>query len=306
MGNSKEADADADARASTEYGHGYLPPPAYQETNNNRNIHPPRGPAPAYNLGESSSGAEAISSVSSRFPPVLNAYFHAFSSTFHLGEQKGNPCFAVRMHSGFTKNPILVLHDGPTEKDPVFATVTRKSLMAWTLTAPAREGIAHDTESQSITLSRHIDFKHQVYRFMADVGAGQQTHSEEFEWRSSHGSEVKELNGYKWGWKLVRLSSQTLGTGSARETRALGATSDGHEVVAVWAHNKSLSMSKVFKFECQGSAQTGMLGDRGRLLALMSAIVIWQEESNSSTPVVAGVQAGVAAGISAGLSAGLS
>ncbi|KAI1195880.1 hypothetical protein F5X97DRAFT_326108 [Nemania serpens] len=301
MGNPKEAEA----AASAEFGHGYRPPPPYQETNSNINVYPPSGPAAVYNFGESSSGAGAISGVRSNFPPVLNAYFHPFMSTFHLGEKKDKPCFAVRMHSGFTKSPNLVLHDGPSDKDPVLATVARKTLTAFALTAPTREGIAHDSESQTVTMSVHVGLKHKTYRFIADVGAGRQTQSEEFEWRSSHGSEVKELGGYKWGWKLVRLSSPPLGTGGDRATRASGSTGDGLEVVAVWAHNNSLSMSKVLKFEFLGSARTGMLGDRGRALALMSALTIWQGESHLTTPMVAGVEAGVVAGVAAGLSTAL-
>ncbi|KAI1161685.1 hypothetical protein F5B18DRAFT_627259 [Nemania serpens] len=305
MGNLKEVEAEAEAAASAEFGYGYIPPPQYQETSGNINVHPPPGPAPAYDFGESSSGARAICGRRSNFPPVLNAYFRAFTSTFHVGEKKDKPCFAVRMHSGFTKNPGLVLHDGPTDKDPVLATVTRKTLTAFALTVPAREGIAHDNESQTVTMTVLANLKHKNFRFTADVGAGQQTYSEEFEWRSSHGSEVKELDGYKWGWKLVRLSSQPLGNGGDRATRASGSASDGLEVVAVWAHNNSLSMSKVFKFEFLGSARTGMLGDRGRVLALMSALIIWQGESHLTTPLVTGVEAGVAAGLSAGLSTAL-
>ncbi|KAI0867948.1 hypothetical protein GGS24DRAFT_483818 [Hypoxylon argillaceum] len=278
MGNQKEAEAAAFA-ASTEG----VPPPPYQETDDNANTYLPLGPAPTYDVGESSSGAGSISGVKPKFPAALNAYM-GFAKTFQLGERKEEPLFAVRMHSGFTKNPDLVLYDGPSDKGPVLATATHESLWKSSsiLTAPAREGVAHDSESQRVAMPGHWNLKRQTFAFAAEVGVGKETRREEFEWRSSHGSEVKELDGYRWGWKLVRLSSQAPGGGGERATRALGSTSDGLEVVAAWAHNNSFSMSKMFKFQLMGSALAGMLGERGATLALISALRIWWLEVNSA------------------------
>lgn len=270
MGNPKEAEAAAEAYAVST---GEAPPPYYQQPGETPYDYPPRGLAPMYAAGESSSGAGS----SLRFPPALNAYFSkGFSRLFHLGEKKEAPIFAGRMHSGFTKNPDLVLYDGPTDSGPILATATHDSL--WksrgsALTVAARDGVSHDVESQKIKLSSHWSFKHSTYTFEADVGVGKETRREQFEWRSSHGNEVKELDGYKWGWKLVRLSGQAVGSGGGdRATRALGSTSDGLEVVAAWAHNGSMSMSKAFKFQLMGSARSGMLGKRAATLALISAL----------------------------------
>lgn len=223
---------------------------------------------------------------------------------FHLGERKEAPIFAGRMHSGLTKNPDLVIYAGPTNSGPILATATHDSL--WKsrgsgLTVAAREGAPHDVESQRVKLSSHWSFKHSTYTFEADVGVGAETRREKFEWRSSHGSEVKELEGYKWGWKLVRLAGEAVGGGGDRATRALGSTSDGLEVVAAWAHNGSMSMSKAFKFQLMGSVRSGMLGERAATLALISALWIWYLEVNSAS---ASSSSGAAAGAAAAAASG--
>ncbi|KAI0552435.1 hypothetical protein F4679DRAFT_535612 [Xylaria curta] len=297
MASSKTAEATAYAAPMD----GMPPPPPYQEMDNRTSAYPSAGPAPSYHDGEPSSGAGFTSAGGLRFPPTLNAYLQmAFTRTFHLGERKEAPSFAARMHSGFTKNPELVLYNGPSEKDPILATATHKSLWksrATLITAPAREGVPHDTESQNVEMACHTSFKHKTYTFTADVGVGKETRREEFEWRSSHGNEVRELDGYKWGWKLVRLSGEPLGNGGDRATRASGSTSDGHEIVAVWAHNNSMSMTKAFKFQLMGSALNGMLGERGAALALISALRIWAMELN--TAAASSSASGAAAGAAA-------
>ncbi|KAI1748625.1 hypothetical protein F4782DRAFT_346640 [Xylaria castorea] len=299
MASSKTAEATAYA-ASMEG----IPPPPYQETDNHTNTYPPAGPAPSYHVGESSSGAGFTSSGGVKFPPTLNAYLQmAFTKTFYLGEKKEAPSFAVRMHSGFTKNPELVLYNGPSEKDPILATATHESMwksMATLLTVPAREGVLHDNESQKVKMPCHWSLKHQTYTFTADVGVGKETRREEFEWRSSHGNEVRELDGYKWGWKLVRLSGEPVGSGGDRVTRASGSTSDGHEIVAVWAHNNSMSMTKAFKFQFMGSALNGMLGERGAVMALISALRIWSLELNTAAASSSAGSGAAGAGAAAG------
>ncbi|KAI1273284.1 hypothetical protein F5Y07DRAFT_260409 [Xylaria sp. FL0933] len=287
MGNPKEAEAEAASREST---HG-VPPPPYESTAYNTNAYLPPGPAPSYDAAGSSLAAGPISGVRLKFPPTLNAYLKVgFTKTFHLGESKDTPLLAARMHSGFTKNPELVLYDGPSDKDAVLATATHESVFksGSIITVPAREGVAHDSESQKVIMSSPKLLKHKTYAFTADVGVGKDTRHEQFEWRSSHGSEVRELDGYRWGWKLVRLSSPAGdGSGGERSTRAPGSTSDGLEVVAAWAHNNSMSITKAFKFQLMGSALTGMLGDRGATLALISALRIWSIEVATTTSAAA-------------------
>ncbi|KAI0426750.1 hypothetical protein F5Y09DRAFT_51600 [Xylaria sp. FL1042] len=291
MGNPREAAAEAEAAAAfREPSHG-MPPPPYESAAYNTNDYPPPGPAPSYDAGGSSSGTGSISGVTRKFPPTLNAYLKGgFTKTFHLGESKDSPRFAARMHSGFTKNPELVLYDGPSDKDAVLATATHESMFksGSIITVPAHEGVAHNSDSQQVTMTSPKLLKQKTYTFTADVGVGKETRREQFEWRTSYGSEVRELDGYKWGWKLVRLSSPAGdGSGGERSTRASGSTSDGLEVVAAWAHNNSMSMTKAFKFQLMGGALTGMLGDRGTALALISALRIWSIEVATASATAA-------------------
>ncbi|TGJ75298.1 hypothetical protein E0Z10_g11028, partial [Xylaria hypoxylon] len=221
MGNPKEIEVEAEAAAAAEAAAftaftastDGVPPPPYQETDCTPNTYPPSGPAPPCDVGESSLGAGSTSGVKCKFPAALNAYFRmGFTKTFHLGEAKESPLFAARMHSGLTKNPELVLYDGPSEKGAIMATATHESMWRSNsiITVAAREGVDHDSESQQVILScPKMSLKHKTYRFTAHVGVGKESRREEFEWRSSHGSEVRELDGYRWGWKLVRLSSQS-------------------------------------------------------------------------------------------------
>ncbi|KAI0803647.1 hypothetical protein GGR55DRAFT_392564 [Xylaria sp. FL0064] len=288
MGNPKDADAEAEA-AYGESTHG-VPPPPYESTAYNTNAYLPPGSAPSYEAAGPSSGAGPISGVRLKFLPTLNAYLKVgFTKTFHLGELKDTPLFAARMHSGFTKNPELVLYAGPSDKLAVLATATHESVFksGSIITVPAREGVAHDSESQQVIMSSPKLLKHKTYTFTADVGVGKETRREQFEWRSSHGSEVRELDGYRWGWKLVRLSSPAGDGSGERSTRASGSSSDGFEVVAAWAHNNSMSITKAFKFQLMGSALTGMLGDRGATLALVSALRIWSIEVATTSATVA-------------------
>ncbi|KAI1825034.1 hypothetical protein F4861DRAFT_220879 [Xylaria intraflava] len=255
-------------------------PPPYEQMNNNSY----EGAAPSY---DGDSKARSVSSVGVKFPPTLNAYWQwKFTKTFYLGENKEEQRFAARMHTGFTKNRELELYDGLDDKGPLLATANHASM--WNtrttlLTIPAREGVGHDTESQRVELRTYYRGVHLFFTMIANVGPGKETRREEFEWRSSHGSEVKEVDGYKWGWKLVRILSEPVSGGGSRDTRAPGSTSDGHEVIAAWAFNNSMSMTKWFKFRLMGSALDGTLGDRGATLALISALRIFVMEYSRTT-----------------------
>ncbi|KAI2639257.1 hypothetical protein GGS21DRAFT_420747 [Xylaria nigripes] len=262
------------------------PPPYQQIYNGPRDVNPYSQPASSYGAGL---GADPVCGLRPKFPPSLNAYFQAkFTKTFYLGEKREEPLFAVRMHSGFTSNPELVFYEGPDDKGAILATANYKS--KWNsstsiLTVPAHEGVDHDTESQRVEMHVKYNSTHQTFRYTANVGVGKETHCEEFEWRASHGDEVKELHGYRWGRKLVRLSNPPVSDGGDRHIRASGSASDGHEVIGVWTYNDSMSMTKVLKFQFMGSALKGMLGERGTTLAIISALRIWWLEYNQTVTV---------------------
>jgi hypothetical protein len=78
------------------------------------------------------------------------------------------------------------------------------------------------------------------------------------------------------GWKLVRTTSKvTYGTAEGPNSRTREVASDGKEVVAKLVDNTVLS-SKVAKFEFLGSGATGALGDDWSIMAVLTALRLWQ------------------------------
>ncbi|KAI0600566.1 hypothetical protein F4775DRAFT_582532 [Biscogniauxia sp. FL1348] len=247
------------------YNQGPVPPP-YAEYDSTS--------VPAYEAA----GPSASTGTRSKFPPALNGYLHQklTSRTFHLGETQDEPLFAGELHSGWSGKPEALLRAGPGERDAVLATANSEN--KWTarnVVVMAGDGAPGDMARVEVTT--HYKLRNSNASFAMDVGRDRRR--EEFEWRYSGGSEIRGLEGEKWGWKLVRLSEDVgAGAGGGRSARPAGSTSDGKEVVAVWTHNASWSMKKAFKFQFLGSGVTGVLGDRWAAAVLVSAIRMWWQE----------------------------
>ncbi|KAI1635865.1 hypothetical protein F4809DRAFT_663545 [Biscogniauxia mediterranea] len=260
---------------TSSYNQGPAPPP-YAECD--PTSAPVTVPAPAYEAGGPSTSTST--SVRSKFPPALNAYVHQklTSTTFHLGETQDAPLFAGELHSGWSGKPEALLRAGPGERDPVLATASAEN--KWTArNVVVMAGNGRPGEMARIEVTTHYKLRNSNASFAMDVGPGKDRRREEFEWRYSGGSEIKGLEGERWGWKLVRLSEDTGAGGGERSARPAGSTSDGKEVVAVWTHNASWSMKKAFKFQFLGSGLTGVLGDRWAAAVLVSAIRMWWLET---------------------------
>ncbi|XXG98979.1 hypothetical protein Hte_005312 [Hypoxylon texense] len=110
---------------------------------------------------------------------------------------------------------------------------------------------------------------------------------EVFEWRHSQGREVHSLNPdpRATGYKLVRgiagpgsgRGGPYVGGGGPRATRQEGESSDGKEIVAVWAtvDGGCKKKKRPFAFRLLGSGATGELGDEFALAALVTALKIY-------------------------------
>jgi len=234
----------------------------------------------------SSSPDEELPHKPGRIPGAINAYWpNKMSRKFHLGEHYDKPLFAAKVGSGFSRSkPQLTIFDGPDRDTcPMLAGITRVSMFGAKKhdislpPLPDSGSLEHTKE----LLTASSNWSTPVFQFSIEVqGAGGQLKREDFEWRSTRGEEVRGL-GSKWarGWKLVRMSSEAFrGPGGERHERDEGTTSDGKEIVAVWAHNSSWSMTKLFKFRFQGSALTGVLGERFDIMALTTAVHMWYQE----------------------------
>lgn len=97
--------------------------------------------------------------------------------------------------------------------------------------------------------------------------SGHGNRTEAFEWRHTKGKAVKRT-GHRTGYKLVRLSTDA---GIAGGDIASG----GGEVVAVLTTHGSWRRAGTFMF--QGSGAQGILGEHWQLVAIMTAIRIWDK-----------------------------
>jgi len=138
------------------------------------------------------------------------------------------------------------------------------------------------------------------WTFALPVGGDGAVEVERFEWRRSRGREIKQLGASWRGWKLVRLgrrSGQDEGaqwdekddeslprysSGDEKDGRADSAhaieENGEDEVVAVWAKTgRYTSLHDVGEFAFHGRGASGELGQRFAVMAVMTALCIWQK-----------------------------
>ncbi|KAG7120573.1 hypothetical protein HYQ44_005069 [Verticillium longisporum] len=143
----------------------------------------------------------------------------------------------------------------------------------------------------ALSLDPITGFAHGGYSFTIDVGTSVSPGSsgrwplEEFQWRRSRGDAVASLGGRGYGWKLVRLAGGPP-PGADQQWRRAGLAagahrgSDGAEVVAVWSE-MGYSMSKALRFAFLGMGLTGLLGERWAIMAVMTAMGLFERERRS-------------------------
>ncbi|OQD63898.1 hypothetical protein PENPOL_c008G00510 [Penicillium polonicum] len=265
--------------------------PPYTEHDPQSAAQAPQYEIPSYTACESTS-----TSATAKFPPAMNGYFQwKLTTTFHLGPTADEKLYAVSTPATvFNNKPTIVLHDGPTNKHPVMATAQgdkwgRSRPVAITL--PPRPGSQHqDSIVEQVIPGGSL--KHFSPSHMFEISVGPKgTTRERFEWRKSHGNEIKELVGFSYGWKLVRLTGPVNNVAGSRKERARGYTSDGLEIVALIAHNASWSMTKGFRFAFMGAGLTGTMGENWEVVVVTSALQLWfiDVQGTSATTAGAGV-----------------
>ena len=241
--------------------------------------------------GSTSAGGAGSSSSSGRnpapgsiphgrqFPPFINLYGDNWARMFSLGEHQQTPLYAVRMRPSWEmSNPVIMLHNGPNpDTAPLLSAVDHVPLsdhMLITLPPPLTYT---GTGSTAVRLDIVMGWSHH-YAFTMEVGTSTaNVHMETFEWRHSYGNAVAALGGAREGWKLVRMSTQPL-PGAPRPNPAPGfISSDGREVVAMYSDAR-MSISKHLKFAFVGTGLSGALGERWAVMAVTSALGIWEKE----------------------------
>ncbi|TQN71644.1 hypothetical protein CSHISOI_03887 [Colletotrichum shisoi] len=275
------------------FGTSSYPPPSYVSDHQE---------APAYHnprFNYAATDSSTLVPATARFPPTFSCYGQwKWKQLYTLGPSSDEKLFAVSFDTKlFSKKQSLFLHGGSSDKAPIIATTSRKA-HGWhdraTITLHIDNG-----DGQEIQLERPENAgwtKSEVRAFRIEVRKGV---VEEFQWRTSHGDEIKELAGHSYGWKLVHMGQPQHGGGGGGGEQSFGYTSDGHEVVAVLAHNMSWSMTKGYNFGFLGTGLTGIWGAEWETAAVISGFWLWHlaltKAGASSSSAAAGASAAAAA-----------
>ncbi|XXG97107.1 hypothetical protein Hte_003402 [Hypoxylon texense] len=230
-----------------------------------------------------------------RFPPAFNMYLDSScreKRRFVIGEHKGTPLYAVTTHPPARSSgpPNLVLHNGLQDDSPPLAAVYQnRSSHASTVELPPLDGLPLPDNARVSVVKieeNSANFRSTTYTFTVQTG-GPGSHLEAFQWRHSSGKEVRALDarGHGDGWKLVRLAPDAPAVDGATFA------SDGREVVAVW--KKVYSATKKLKFQFLGTGATGALGEPWALMAVASALKIWDSiHIDTAGAHIAGISGG--------------
>ncbi|KAI1418188.1 hypothetical protein F5Y13DRAFT_150789 [Hypoxylon sp. FL1857] len=228
------------------------------------------------------------------FPTSFSMYRESSwtQRSYMIGEHQATPLYAVTLHSGWSGQPDLVLHNGPNEKCPPLAGLAR-SVLGTSATITVRPVPGSGLPPAEEKMEYNGGFGPASYMFTIEVGVGGVARRESFEWRHSSGGAVKGLDAKGSGWKLVRLETGPppgMGQGASFVGGGVKA-SDGKEVVAVWAW-ASASLTKNLKFKFIGTGASGVLGERWAIMAVASALRIWDRERRQRNQAAANAAGG--------------
>jgi hypothetical protein len=252
------------------------PPPSYVEAiadTQNRTANAPQntyapiaGPSAARPIRQQPNN---LPQIARQFPPTFGIYSVGWGGGYTLGEHKDQVLYAVSTHTGWSGQPAVVLHTGPRNSLPLMAAVDFQILShAMTITLPALPG--RGVAGKEEELSSKFNGWSRIHGFSVevDLASGRR---EEFEWRHSSGDAITALGADHFGWKLVRMAT------SPHAAHSSFTTKDGKEVVAAWSRT-SMRGSKVAKFQFLGTGETGLLGERWAIMAVVTALGIYERE----------------------------
>ncbi|KAI0163083.1 hypothetical protein BJ166DRAFT_285094 [Pestalotiopsis sp. NC0098] len=226
------------------------------------------------------------------FPADLNMYYQKAvgNPTFNLGETEDRPHLSVTFHSSltFSGNPYFLLHATADPDSPPLAVAEKAGRLGQRaeIALPPVKGPDSGPDAGDVEraeMKAHASLTSVSYTFSVETAPGVR---EKFEWRASKGNEVKALVGgdrhHASGRKLVRLATEADGVGGTRAVRDQGASSDGREVVAVWADNPKWSGNKAGALRFLGSGASGVLGGRFAVMTIATSVRIWEMMNESS------------------------
>ena len=214
-----------------------------------------------------------------QFPSAFNIYRGGMMTrTYILGEHQNQPIYAISIHSGMFDSAPIVLHSGPDEMRPPLATVEWQTFgSSFDVSLPPTPGSKRDVAEEHVE-SRFGGFAASAYQFSIEVG--QSNVRETFEWRHSYGDAIANLGGYYGGWKLVRMNRGPPGGGGSGDANYVSGgftDSEGNEVVAAYTQAIS-SLTKVATFQFMGTGDSGVLGERWAILAVITAFALYYKQ----------------------------
>ncbi|KFA66856.1 hypothetical protein S40285_09547 [Stachybotrys chlorohalonatus IBT 40285] len=271
-------------------------------------------PPPRYSLSENWSGTADtergdvepfISEPGSgltKLPPAFSVYFnHKDLSEFTFGTSSSR--IFCKVLTNWNKPDAafsLVFHDGPMHEAPILAT-TGDVVMCHgqeaTITLPNRSEITNAGQQGGELKARfekaHWGNYHFVFRIVVPAPPDSKTpaRQETFEWRSTRGDEIKNLDfditsskGKKAsgadGWKLIRMAPQVstseagLSGGKYKE-RDTSFTSNGKEIVALLGQARSWKLNNPLRFEFVGAGLTGVLGRDWEVVSVATGLLLF-------------------------------
>ena len=254
---------------------------------------------------------ECASSSYVPIPQTLIVHYQLAYRTFHLGNESNNKIFATSVYAGSTgAGPgrfSILLHNGPSAKDKTLAAagaVDRSSSSALEFKSlinisplPGQDNVLmtknaavamEDLSARVLPDGQTVAFLFSVFtnHTADDVGKGQMADAgprwEQFEWHMMPKSEIGD-GDYAHEYKLFRVPVSSTAEGSV--------TATANEPVAVTSFKRLLSLSKPFKLHFLGAQTSDISNERWRLMALITALRIWQYEQTrfySSTAMLDG------------------
>ena len=241
-----------------------------------------------------------------RFPAITGAFYQwKMSGTFHLGESPDQRLYAVSTHLGWGSKGRagVVLHNGTTSKDPMLAAAGEEP--GWNdfslnsvIMLPPLPGSPHENCTEIMRTG--VSGKVVHFRFSIEVGHGKELRREDFVWQTCKGEEAKKLVGGPWecGFKLTRVDNQVEGGSGAASKEAHGQTTEGQEILAMFAWNRGWSITNPFRIQFVGSGGRAVMGDRWELMVIITGLRLWwlKHQGRISPSVVVAGEAGVVPG----------
>ncbi|KEY74932.1 hypothetical protein S7711_01283 [Stachybotrys chartarum IBT 7711] len=237
-----------------------------------------------------------------KLPPAFSVYFnHKDLSEFTLGTSSSR--IFCKVLTNWNKPDAafsLIFHDGPMHEAPILATtgdVVMSHGQEATITLPNRSEIAAAGQQGGEFKARFEKARWGNYHFVFSIVVPGSSDSktpaqqETFEWRSTRGDEIKNLDfditsskGKKAsgadGWKLVRMTPQVSKSGAGLsggryKEQDTSFTSDGKEVVALLGQARSWKLNNPLRFEFVGTGSTGVLGRDWEVVSVATGLLLF-------------------------------